>query len=1050
MKKLSLSLFILVNVFWLHAQPPVTTGLFINEFMASNSSTYADVAGEYEDWVEIYNNNTAAVDLANYYLTDDLGNLTKQRFTAVAGKLVVPAKGFLIIWGGGNTSLGADHIDIGLSAGGEALALVAPNGTTIIDSYTFPAQKADVPMGRTINGAGQWAYLKPATPKASNNAATAYLGFLSPPSFSKVGGPFTGTFNLQLSTTETGASVIYTLDGSDPENAALNGISYRYKNNYQRLPSDPAGAFLTDSKKSFNYTQPIAVADRSSAANRSSMKSSTYDANPSAYTPLVKIKKATVVRARTVKAGYLPSDVVMHSYFPAGANGQSRYTLPVFSLGIPENYLFNWDSGIYNAGTDFEKWRKLKPSTTAGIVSNANYQRSSEFPISLEYFAGGSGQRLVAHNCGFRINGNGSRMFARKALRLYFKSEYGQSDIGYPVFPDQTTSNYKRLILRNGGNEPGSTRMTTTIRDMSLQAIVKKLKCDMQNGDPVIVYINGEYWGIHDLRERIDRVYFEMKYGIPEGQLDLMENTTADEGDDVHYKNMIAYIENNDLTQKAVYDSVQKLIDVDNMIDYQISEVFLDNTDWPNNNQNCYRKRVAYNPAVAGGADGRWRWILKDVDKGFSNSGGNDNLAKALSPNWGKATIVIRKLMTNPTFKQKFVTRYADLLNSFFLPANTNAVVNSFRQKVEPEIREHIERWRDPASYAVWTSNMTIMTTFANNRPKYARQHIQKNLTIQATQTLKIDVNSDVMGIVHVNTIDVDSTTPGIANHPYPWSSIYFQGVPVVLTPKAKTGYRFVRWQGDTTSTKDTLVLNLTKARSVVAVFEAIPVAQLEQIVHYWHFNNLPEGNLDNIAADSSVKGGALITYPGTGAGYLDRTNATEGSIINAQYTQPAGQAFRVRNPSDTRALIFAAPSTGFKNIKISYAAQRTGSGAQFQRLSYSTDGGTNWVVFRDSIAINEAFELQTFDLSAIAAVANNASLKIRIEFFGTNATGSSGNNRFDNFLITGLPVPLLNNKVEWYVKASPDHTGDGCVFSKHTAIPAEMRNASRSPYSPK
>jgi hypothetical protein len=996
-----------------------TNGLYINEFMASNSQTYADVAGEYEDWIEIYNDNNTPMDLAGYYITDDLSRPTKYKLTTTVGQLVVAPKSFFIIWGGGNISLGPDHIDIGLSANGESLALVAPDGTTVLDSYTFSAQKADVSMGRTINGGGEWKYFQPATPKASNHTSTPFSGFLPPPTFSQVGGLYSNPFDLTLATTEAGASILYTLDGSTPEKTALSGVPFRYKNTYPQDPGDPVGDFLYDTQRTQIYNSAISIKDRSNDTNRFSMKSSTYHRTPN-YTPRVLINKAHTVRARTFKDGYLPSDVVTNTYFPAEGS-KSKYTLPVISLSVPEKHLFNWDSGIYNAGQYFELWRAFLPTTPADGSAYANFQTTWEHPLSMEYFAAGTGQRLFQRNAGFRIHGSFSAALPRKSLRMYFRSEYGESNLGFPIFPGRSDDNYKRLILRNSGNESNSILRATYLRDMSLHKLVRHLNLDVQDAQPSILYINGEYWGLHNIRERQDRHYFEAKYGIKEGELDLLENNAeVEEGDSLTYDKMYKYIGSQNPANAVVYDSILKLMDIENFIDYQIAEIFVGNTDWPHNNVRFYRKRTNFDPTAPKGQDGRWRWAFYDADFGFAYQPADpvtkDNLARATNTGGANtwATLLLRRLFLNPTFKQQFITRFADLLNSTFLPANTAKVINYYREQIAPEIPEHIARWRNSGSLVNWTNAVNDLVTYGNQRPAEQRKHISTKFSITAQHDLTVNLNDDNQGVIKINTIIIDSTTAGINEHPYPWTGIYFDNIPVQLIAIPKTGYRFVAWEGDTTSTKDTLVINIKKSTSVKAIFEKDQTAEIDQIVHYWHFNNLPSGNLDNLPADSSVIGGTLISYSGTGAGYMDRTNATDGSEINAQYGQPLGQALRVRNPSDTRTLVFTTPSTGFKNLKISYAAQRTNNGAQLQRVSYSINNGGDWILIKDDVSIEEAFELKSFDLTDSAGTSDNASLLFKIEFLGSNAPSSSGNNRFDNFLITGVPSSTGCQTGDW------------------------------------
>ncbi len=178
---------------------------------------------------------------------------------------------------------------------------------------------------------------------------------------------------------------------------------------------------------------------------------------------------------------------------------------------------------------------------------------------------------------------------------------------------------------------------------------------------------------------------------------------------------------------------------------------------------------------------------------------------------------------------------------------------------------------------------------------------------------------------------------------------------------------------------------------------------KVSEVVHYWHFNGLPGGTITTpIAADESALTGATITYPGTGAGYMDDV---DGTTLNAQSGQPAGFGLRPRNPANTRELILVAPSTGYEKLVVSFAVMRSSSGATQEDFSYSVDGGTTWVVVGAAYDIQLEYALQTIDLSAITAVNNQAALRFRIRFLGEAAAGSSGNNRFDNIVVEGVPL---------------------------------------------
>ncbi len=177
-----------------------------------------------------------------------------------------------------------------------------------------------------------------------------------------------------------------------------------------------------------------------------------------------------------------------------------------------------------------------------------------------------------------------------------------------------------------------------------------------------------------------------------------------------------------------------------------------------------------------------------------------------------------------------------------------------------------------------------------------------------------------------------------------------------------------------------------------------------QTLVHYWNFNSLPTGTLTSVSPDFSLLSGATITYPGTGAGYVDRVDP--GSDLNAQNSDIAGYGLRPRNPSDTRELLIAFPTTGYDDIIINFATAKTSNGATEQYYDYSLDGGANFITTNLPITTylpntEPSYEVVTLDFSAITGADNNANFVVRVRFGGATANGSSGNNRFDNITVT-------------------------------------------------
>ncbi len=797
----SLLLLLLLTLNYANAQ------VKINELMASNITKITDNTGEYSDWVELHNSGGTAVDLAGYYLSDDLSNVKKFQFTTTGGQVVIPANGYLLIWASGITSRGVKHTSFALSASGEDIVLTAPDGITIIDSFSFGNQRADVSYGRLPNGGAPFKYFASSTPGTANSSTNSYDELLLPPVFSKNGGFYQNAFSLQITSTQPGVTILYTIDGSEPASGSLSPRSYNHKNQY------PSGSLITKQYRSYTYTAPIDVADRASAPNKISGISSTFDANPD-YLPGNPVYKGTVVRARATKANALPSDIVTHSYFFT-PNGRNKYSLPVISISTQENGFFDYSNGIYVAGSDFDSWKSANPSLTPDGGTPANYRRegeNAERSAHIEIIE--KDTVTYQQDVGIRINGGYSRAYRLKTLRIYATDQYKTFD--YQLFPNLPFANYKTFLLRNSGQD----YEYTMFRDAFIHDAVSHLIFDTQAYRPGILFLNGEYWGIHNLRQRQDKHYYNQKYGADPDNLDILSNS-VEAGDRVHYNAMTSYISSHSMQTPSYYNYIKTQMDVENFRDYQISEIYFANSDWPFNNVESWRLRVPFNASAPQGQDGRWRWNMYDTDVSMGNWT-SDKLSFASRPNEG-STFLLYHLLRNDSFKNDFINRFADLLNTAFLPSRLTTMLNERKNRIAPSMADHISRWRKPSNLASWETFVTDRLNFIQNRPSYQYQHIRSKFGIGGEFDLTVNVSDTTHGYVRVNSIDIRSSTPGIASVPYPWIGKYFDNIPFQIKAKPKAGFKFKHWEfGNTLLTDSIVTVNTASNVSYKAIFEQV------------------------------------------------------------------------------------------------------------------------------------------------------------------------------------------------------------------------------------
>ena len=986
--------------------------LYINEFVSSNSNTLADEDGDYEDWVEIYNAETFSINLNGFGLSDDSSNAYKWVFPDTT---IQPGE-FMLVWASGKDrkNIGQPlHTSWSISSSGEDLLLTDSLGNQV-DFVAAIELQANISYGRVPDGGNNWNYFLDVSPGSSNSSSNGFSEILSPVEFSHQGGFYTNDFQLVLSHPDPTVTILYTLDGSEPDTANIGGKTYQYQSQYIFASNDVLTPLSTRAFETNIYNQAIQIYNRTIDPNTISLIATGFRDAPyfPAYRPTQSVFKGTAVRAKAFKSNAVSSETKSETYF-VHPQGRNKYeNMPVISINVDEDKLFDYYDGIYVPGDDYETFKLANPNVTPWGSTTANYRRRGiewELQGNLEIFGDSDNVSFLNQQVGLRLHGGWSRYYPRKSFRVYARGTYGKSELEGPFFDDVGFESYKRLVLRAGGNN----EMHMNFRDAAMQLMVKGLNVEYLNYKAAVHFINGEFWGFINIRERYDHHYIKRVFDLEENEIDFLSlNQEVKHGDNLHFAQTFSFVINNNLSDTNHYNFIKTRIDIENFTDYQISNIFFRNTDWPHNNIDYFRKRTLnYDPNAPYGHDGRWRWLLFDTDHGFgrirqpnNNPHLHNTLEYALRPNeW--STDLLRNLLDNNEFKNHFILRYADLLNTVFLPQNTIGIIDSLKAKYDPFVQEHINRWRNrPSSISAWNSEINRSRTFGNLRPNIQRTHLRDEFQLGQNFYLEVNVSDQNHGYVKVNTIDLKSSTPGVKSPVYPWHGIYFKNLPIELTAFAKPGYVFSHWVGLNDSTH--FISQAFSADTVMVTAVFVPNGSIladSLAIHYWHFNDLPNDTLETVFADSSRVGQAFLQYPGNGGGYMDDVN--DGSNLNLHFNQNEGRGLRVRNPSDERALVFNVPSTGYENLYFRYATKRTNNGAQKQVVQYKTSSTSPWIMIGDTIEVETDYLLEVVDLSNINEVNDNADLKIRILFKGENNDTTSGNNRFDNVSLVGVPT---------------------------------------------
>ncbi len=401
------------------------------------------------------------------------------------------------------------------------------------------------------------------------------------------------------------------------------------------------------------------------------------------------------------------SGVRTNSYFIRSL-GCDTHGLPVVSLCSDSLGLFDYETGIFVPGIHYDP---LDPDWTGNYYQEG---REWERRMNVEFYE--LDNTGINQQAGLRTHGGNGRRLQQKCLKMYAREEYGKKRFKHKFFETIPLSNFKHLVLK-----PFAASWDQSgVNDHICNQIASQLNIEALASSPVVLYLNGEYWGIYYIHERPDERYLEDHFDVDIEQVNLIWawNPFVDCGTLYNFLELFHWMENADLSDARAYAYLKTQMDVDNFIDYQIFEMFAENDDWPANNMRCWQE-----------GNSKWRWIFFDGDAclrwmtfhAFENAVDEGD---ALWPTNWKATLFFRRLLENDEFREQFNSRFRELLNTAFSYATTKPIFESIKATIIAEVPFQSERYGRPTNMAAWNDDMGRINCFLMRRADNLDDHI--------------------------------------------------------------------------------------------------------------------------------------------------------------------------------------------------------------------------------------------------------------------------------------------------------------------------------------
>ena len=633
---------------------------------------------------------------------------------------------------------------------------------------------------------------------------------IKPPGFSKISGFYPDNFKLKLSSEED-TTIYYTVDASDPRTSETAKEFKDYILIYDRTLEPNIYSSIKE-----NEDSPVSV----SRGNRFNG-------------PVYPVDKAMVVRAVAKNAKGEFSEVNSKTYFVTNEDLAQYEDLTVISIVTNPENLFDPDIGIYVTGTMYQDWKKSDEYDPRQSPWDKNgkcnyFMRGEEWEREATVTIFEKGEKIVQQNMGIRIKGASTRNNPGKSFNLHARKKYGKEKIETDIFKDNYDINgkkitsYKSLSMRCIYEQ-------ARFKDMLGRDILYDRKnLSITNMKPSILFLNGEYWGLYLLQEKLDDEFISSHYLIPNEDVAMVKEGQIEEGPEEESTTVKQFFEEyskKDLNDEKIYEEVKNVVDINSMIEFFATGIYISIGDWPGQNEGEWRNMgniIEDNKY----SDGKWRFMIYDLDytmgSKFAGVGlldsDNFKFVEGKSKNF-PANLFMGLLKNNTDFQQKFVNLYCDYANEVFSYEKIEKILEEYREKYSNMIAYSQLRWwgwgsklEGFLSYRTrYLQALDDIAEFYRKRAVYTIPHMQDFLGLKGNLvSLIIEVKG--RGKIIVNTI-----TPTFKNNR--WVGRYFTKIPIILKAIPELGYTFKGWSGKVEYEESYVEITLSETTTIVANF---------------------------------------------------------------------------------------------------------------------------------------------------------------------------------------------------------------------------------------